>query len=407
MIRKLRWKVVGISMLLASTILLAVFAGVYFSARESLRRGSEQALQQAVQENVFDPLRPGQEHSSAPCFVAEIFPSGTVRVAGSSYYRLDDEAALTEIIEKSVQMPEERGLLKEFHLRYLRQVRPLSMRIAFTDSTLEQAALRSLVGVSLLICLGALLVLLLCSYFLSALVTRPVKRSWESQQRFLSDASHELKTPLTVILSSAELLREGGDEEENRRCVDNIRSESRRMRALVEDMLTLSRLEGRKQPFESVDLSDLVLDAALRFEPVAYEAGRKLRYQVAEGITLSGNGGQLSQLCDILIDNAIRYAPPQSTVDLMLHCTERAAVLKVENPGEPIPPEKLSHLFERFYRADESRSGQQGFGLGLAIARSITEEHGGVIRCRSDGQSTCFTAALPLHSGEKIKEKTL
>ena len=406
MIRKLRWKVVGVSMLLASAVLLAVFAGVYFSARESLRQGSEQALQQAVQEGVFDPLRPGQEHSSAPCFVAEIFSSGTVRVAGSSYYRLDDEAALREIIGKSAQMPEESGLLKEYHLRYLRQTRPLSVRIAFTDSSLEQTALRSLVGVSLLICLGALLVLLLCSYFLSALVARPVERSWESQQRFLSDASHELKTPLTVILSSAELLREGGDEEENRRCVDNIRSESRRMRALVEDMLTLSRLEGRRMSTETVDFSDIVLDTALRFEPVAYEAGRELRYQADEGIHLSGNKEQLNRLCGILLDNAIRYAPARSTITVSLHRAERTAVLEVENPGEPIPPEKLSHLFERFYRADESRSDQQGFGLGLSIAHSIVTEHGGTIRCRSDEKSTCFTVTLPIRSEEKMKEKT-
>ena len=352
-------------------------------------------MQQALQEGVFDPLRPGQDHSSAPCFLAEVFPSGTVRVAGSSYYRLDDEEALKEIIAESVGLPEESGLMREYHLRYLRQIRPLSVRVAFTDSTLEQSALHSLMGVSLLIGLGALLVLLLCSYFLSALVTRPVARAWESQQRFLSDASHELKTPLTVILSSADLLQQGGEPEENRRCVDNIRSESRRMRALVEDMLTLSRLESHRVPTETVDLSDVVLDAALRFEPVAYEAGRQLDYQVDEKVSLVGSAAQLSQLCDILLDNAIRYAPSGSTVRLSLHSTERDAVLRVENPGEPIPPEKLSHLFERFYRADESRSDQQGFGLGLAIARSIAEEHSGTIRCRSDEQSTCFTVTLP------------
>ncbi len=397
MIRKLRWKVTGVSMLLSAVILLSLFGGVFFTARSSLRRGSEQAMEQALEVGLFEALRPGQDGFAPPCFVAEVYPSGTVRITGSSYYQLDDEAALQDIIQDCLTRSEDSGLLSAYHLRYLRQPRPLSVRIAFTDSSLEQSALRALVGTSLLIGLGALAVLFVCSYFLSALVTKPVERSWQAQQRFLSDASHELKTPLTVILSSADLLHT--TDEENRRYVDNIRSESRRMRALVEDMLTLSRLENphhQQPPFTPVDFSDLVTEAALRFEPVAYEAGRELAYEVAEGVTLPGRSGQLAQLCGILLDNAIKYAPPHSSICLTLHRSERSACLEVENPGEPIPPEKLPHLFDRFYRADDSRSDHSGFGLGLAIARTIAQEHGGEIRCRSDQRSTCFTVTLPL-----------
>lgn len=397
MIRKLRWKVTGVSMLLSAAILLSVFAGVFFTARNSLRLGSEQAMEQALDVGLFDALRPGQDGFAPPCFVAEVYPSGTVRISGSSYYQLDDETALQDIIKACLRRPEDSGLLSEYHLRYLRQPRPLSLRIAFTDSSLEQSALRALVGTSLLIAVVALAVLFVCSYFLSALVTKPVERSWQAQQRFLSDASHELKTPLTVILSSADLLHT--QEEENCRYVDNIRSESRRMRALVEDMLTLSRLENPHQqqpPFTPVDFSDLVTDAALRFEPVAYEAGQELLYTVDEGVLLPGRSGQLDQLCGILLDNAIKYTPPHSAIHLTLHHSERSAILEVENPGEPIPPEKLPHLFDRFYRADDSRSDHNGFGLGLAIARTIAQEHGGDIRCRSDERSTRFTVTLPL-----------
>ncbi len=408
MIRKLRWKVTGVSMLLAAAILLTIFAGAFFTARSTLRRGSEQAMEQALEVGLFDALRPGQDGFAPPCFVAEVYPSGTVRISGSQYYQLDDGEALRNIIQDCLSRSEDSGLLSKYHLRYLRQPNPISLRIAFTDSSLEQSALRSLAGTSLLLALAALSVLFLCSYFLSALVTRPVERSWQAQQRFLSDASHELKTPLTVILSSAELLHTS--EEENRGYVDNILSESRRMRALVENMLTLSRLENPHQqqpPLTPVDFSDLVTEAALRFEPVAYEAGQQLIYDVAENLTLPGRREQLAQLCGILLDNAIKYAPPHSTIRLTLRRWDRSACLEVENPGEPISPEKLPHLFDRFYRADDSRSDHSGFGLGLAIARTIAHEHGGDIRCRSDQRSTCFTVTLPLKRRNIGKEKFL
>lgn len=135
-------------------------------------------------------------------------------------------------------------------------------RLAFTDSTLEQSALRAMAGNLLLIALAALVVLLGCSYLLSGVAARPVERAWQEQQRFLSDASHELKTPLTVILSSADLLAESAPAEEQT-YVENIRAESRRMKKLVEEMLTLFRAESvrRETAFSEVDLSDVVTDA--------------------------------------------------------------------------------------------------------------------------------------------------
>jgi len=287
--------------------------------------------------------------------------------------------------------------LADYHLRYLRQSAPLGLRIAFTDSSLEQATLRSLVRTWLVIGFAAIAVLLVCCYFLSGLITRPVEKAWREQRRFLSDASHELKTPLTVVLSSAELLEEHTDGEAAG-YVDNIKAEGQRMRTLVEDMLTLARTEDGqpKSAFTDTDLSDLAAETALRFEPVAYEAGRLLQYDIQEGLLLSGDAGRLRQLSGILLDNAIKYAPAGSTVTLRLLRQERQAVLTVENTGAPIPPEHLPHLFERFYRADPSRSDHGSFGLGLSIAQAIAHDHGGTIRAESDERSTRFTVTLPL-----------
>ena len=388
MIRKLRWKITSVTLLVAALVLAAVFAGVYLFSRNNIAESYEYQLRQAVVS--------GASEARVPCFVAEVLPSGTVRVSGSNYYDLQDEDTLLPLVTEALSADADSGVLAAWHMRYLRTTGALTVRIAFMDSTFEQATLRSLVRTCLLIGAAALLVLFGLSWLLSGFVTRPVARTWQNQQQFLSDASHELKTPLTVILSSADLLKTSAQPEQ-RQYVDNISVESRRMKALVEDMLTLSRTEsGRAAPFAPLDLSDLVTDAALRFEPVAFEAGHPLQYDIQNGAALSGDRQQLDQLLDILLDNAVKYAAKDAPIRLTLDISGRNAVLAVENPGEPIPPDKLPHLFDRFYRVDDARTGAGGFGLGLAIARQIVRRHKGTITAASDARATRFTVTLPL-----------
>ena len=402
MIRRLRWKVVGLNMGMVFCVLLAVFAAVFFFARSALSRSVRQQMEEAVRTGVYDLSQP--DGSTLPCFVAEVYASGTVRVSGNGYYDLTDKSALADIVTAALSALEDEGVLADYHLRYLRSVGLLSTRIAFTDSTLEQSALRAMAGNLLLIALAALVVLLGCSYLLSGVAARPVERAWQGQQRFLSDASHELKTPLTVILSSAELAASETDGEKSRQYLDNIHAESLRMKDLVEDMLTLARTEsGTRLPEEAVDLSDTVLESALAFEPVAFENGKPMEYTVQPELTVSGRSAQLRQVADILLDNAVKYAEPGSPIQMGLRREGRNAVLWVENRSAPIPPEKLGHLFDRFYRVDESRTGGEGFGLGLAIARTIVQSHRGSIGCTSAQGVTRFTVTLPLAKNEVTK----
>ena len=388
MIRRLRWKITGVTLLVSALVLTAVFACVYLFSRNNIAQSYEYQLRQAVVS--------GTSEARVPCFVAEVLPSGTVRVSGSNYYDLQDEDTLLPLVTAALSADADSGVLPAQHMRYFRLEGALTVRIAFMDSTFEQATLRSLVRVCLLIGAAALLVLFGLSWLLSGFVTRPVARTWQNQQQFLSDASHELKTPLTVILSSADLLKTSAQPEQ-RQYVDNISVESRRMKALVEDMLTLSRTEsGRAAPFAPLDLSDLVTDAALRFEPVAFEAGHPLQYDIQNGASLSGDRQQLDQLLDILLDNAVKYAAKDAPIHLTLDISGKNAVLAVENPGDPIPPDKLPHIFDRFYRVDDARTGAGGFGLGLAIAQQIVRRHKGAITAASDARATRFTVTLPL-----------
>ena len=363
MLRRLRWKIVGISMLFVTLVLAAVFTGVMLTARSSLEQSSTRQLEKALRGEGYD----GQ--NGQPCFVTEVYSSGTVRVMGSSYYQISEEDLLA-LVKECLSQQEDSGLLTDYHLRYLRYDGALSTRIAFSDSTLEQSALRAMAGNLLLIALAALVVLLGCSYLLSGVAARPVERAWQEQQRFLSDASHELKTPLTVILSSADLLAESAPAEEQT-YVENIRAESRRMKKLVEDGLANNIKSAKKM----------------------VDKGRAEVWD--EWLQGSGDRDALERLTGILLDNAVKYAPQGTDIHLTLTHQDRTACLAVENGGDPIPPEVAAHLFDRFYRADSSRTGT-GFGLGLAIARASVLNHRGNIICRSQEGLNRFSVTLPV-----------
>ena len=387
MIQKLRKKVVGLTVLFVAVLLAAVLLSLFFSARNTIAQRSTEQLLTALQFGV--------EQAETPCFIAEVLPSGTVRVSGSNYYDLSDHEALSEAVEAAMHSGLRQGVLREQGLRFCRQDGLLTVRIAFMDSSFEQDTLRSLTLIGALLFVVALAVVAALGWLLAGYITRPVERAWKREKQFLADASHELKTPLTVILSSSALLEETADEEQVV-YVENIRAEGQRMKALVEDMLTLWRTEEAKPVLAPTSLSEIVTEAALRFEPVAFEAGHALHYDIENELHILGEAEQLRRLVNILLDNAVKYAASNTAVRMTLDKVGKQAVLAVENEGVPIPAEKLEHLFDRFYRADESRGEAKGFGLGLAIAREIVHGHRGAISARSDERATVFTVTLPL-----------
>ena len=402
MIRKLRLKIVGISVVTVAVVLVSALVILALSTRSQMAQSSEARLYEALEGKLDKSELPGS--SGLPCFVAEVYSGGTIRLSGSSYYNLQDEEMVLHIVQAALEREDDSGVLGDYSLRYLRRIGVVSVRIAFTDCTMEQATMRSLLLRSGLVALAALAVLAGLSYCLAGLVVGPVKRAWQEQKQFVSDASHELKTPLTVILSSSELAAEEQDVQRTKQYVEGIHAESLRMKALVEDMLTLARTESGTRPeTEAVVLSDTVLESVLAFEPVAFESGRELVYDIQPELTVMGSGVQLRRLTDILLDNAVKYAAEGTPIRLLLRQEGRCAALRVENRGETIPAEKLRHIFDRFYRADESRSGGEGFGLGLAIAQSIAQSHGGSIGCASEEGVTRFTVTLPLQKNETMK----
>ena len=401
MIRKLRWQFVGVCMALVLTVLAAVFAAAYHAVRQNIEDLSRQVLTQVIREDGRGSapgvsVEIGGDRLLLPYFTVNIW-GGTAYITGGTYANLEDTDALRDILSQCLEQNQTEGTVEDYHLRYLVEDNGLYRKLAFVDMSMEQATLARVIRSYLVIALAALLVLLGIAAAASRWVTRPVERAWRQQRQFLSDASHELKTPLTVILSNAELLEGEALPEKPARWSGNIRCEAEQMRTLVEQMLTLARADNGVRPaaMEPVNFSDVATECVLSFEPVAFEAGKPLEDHVAEDVTVTGDRDRLRHLISILLDNAVKYGAPGGTITLTLERTERQARLTVATPGDPIPPEHLPHLFERFYRADSSRGEQSGFGLGLSIADTIAREHKGSLRAESDAVSTRFIFTLP------------
>ena len=406
MIRKLQIKFVAMCMVLVTAVLGVVFAAVLVSAKQNIEVISHQVLERVIQDdapNSRPALGPNQngEEVLLPYFTVNLWDSNGVYqafVTSGTYANLQDTAELEDILSDCLRQGQPEGTIGSYGLRYMRQDYGLYQRIAFVDMSMEQATLQELMGSYLQIGLAALILLLGVSILLARWATRPVARAWRQQRQFLSDASHELKTPLTVILSNAELLEAAPMDPRPARWADNIHSEAKRMKSLVEEMLTLARADNAVPTavMAEVSLSDLATDCALAFEPVAFEAGKPLESDIAPDVTVTGDGDKLRQLIGVLLDNAIKYGQAGGAITLTLRRTDRQARLLVSNPGEPIPPEQLDRLFERFYRADASRGEQSGFGLGLPIAAAIASEHKGTLKAESDQVSTRFLFTMPL-----------
>jgi signal transduction histidine kinase len=329
---------------------------------------------------------------------------------------------------------------------------PTTLTLALADASSLINSTLQMTGISALIWLGAMAVFFFISLLLSKIALRPVAEAWDRQRRFIADASHELKTPLTVILANNSLLLAHPNETvaNQKRWILSTQAEAQRMDGLVRDLLLLARIDeaadgtankgadksgvfagatlpnlpgtpdasgtpdvasrvqtpkgsgkASDQRKPRIDLSALVRRNLLQFEAVFFERGISLTCEVANGITVDGDEEQLGRLIQILLDNASKYAGeakgnPAVWVGLQANAaSQQRAILRVTNTGDPIAPAMLPHLFERFFRGDAAHSDTEGAGLGLSLAQAIVKAHNGSITVESSPQAgTTFTVSL-------------
>lgn len=416
MIGKLRQKFIATNMLLVSLVLLAVFSiqtfSAYQHARDQILQSQMMALQWITQEHPSDfefngPRRnkkgqpPNRDFPSVPIFAAEVDENGQIIALQEGPGATVTQETAQDLVDTAREKQKDRGDLPGLSLSYLFHTEDERHFFAFADNRIISFTVRNQLITSLLICVLALTGFYLISRFLAKLSLGPVARAWEQQRQFVADASHELKTPITVILANTGIVLAHPDDpvREQVKWIGYIQDEAARMKALVDDLLFLAKSDASRlaSQFSPVSMDQLVTGALLPFESVAFEAKVRLMEDIMPGITIQGDETQLHRLVVILLDNAVKYAGEGGTVTLRLDKLQDRPRLSVHNTGPAIAPEHLPHLFDRFYRSDASRDRTQGgYGLGLAIAKSIVEGHGGEINAASSPENgTTFTVVFP------------
>ena len=415
MIRRLRRKFILINLLLVGVVLTVVFVLLVASNARRYADQSQAAMRMALSwredENPrfeigapppdHNPSDEGSRFTMVPVFVVTVEDGVVTSINDGGQVEVSRETAELAAAE-ALASGEDSGILRRLNLRFQLETRPDgTVRVAFADQSWESSSLRTLILNCLLVWALAMAAFFFVGLFLSSLALRPVETAWKQQRQFVADASHELKTPLTVILANTGIVLAHPSDTVavQSKWLEYTQEEARQMKGLVEDLLFLAKSDAARQEFQTaqVDLSELVQGCLLPFEPVAFEAGVRLDAQVDPGLMLTGDEAQLRRLVRILLDNGVKYAGAEGAVSLTLTRQQDKLRLTVRNTGTPIPPEHLPHLFERFYRADAARNrAQGGYGLGLAIARAIVEHHRGRISVSSSAESgTVFTVLLP------------
>ena len=300
---------------------------------------------------------------------------------------VDDEEAI--LLAESC-LGKESGFKQEY--RYATGRSDSGTRIVFVDASRQLDQCRVFLSLSLTMALSGLIAVLIMTYLLSNIIMRPIVTNQNNQRRFITDAGHDLKTPITIIDADAELLElELGDNE----WLTDIRAQTKRMASLTEELIYLSKME-EPAGIAAIEfpLSDVVEETARSFAAVAKTGEKALSVDITKGLSLEGDSGAIQRLVSILLDNAIKYSPSGESIELTLKKRARTAVLNVSNVAKNLTKENAEKIFERFYRSDSSRDSKGGFGIGLSVAQAIVSAHKGRISAELEGEMLTITVAL-------------
>lgn len=290
-----------------------------------------------------------------------------------------------------------KGRTKGFvdHYKYLAVSKNDRVMYIFLDLNNELSSFYSFMAASVLVSIGGIIVVFILLLHFSKIVLRPVAESYEKQKRFITDASHEIKTPLAIISANTEVLELMAGENEWTKSISN---QVKRLAALTEKLVFLSRMDEENMvlPMADFSLSDAVRETGGAFEAMALSGDKNFEMQIEQGIFCHGNEMMIRQLVSLLLDNAMKYTNKHGSIWLSLRLSGRNTELTVQNTVDGIKQGNLDVLFERFYRLDVSRNSDTGgHGIGLSVAKAIVNAHKGRISARSeDGKTIVFTIIL-------------
>lgn len=409
MIKKLRVKLTAILTLILSVILLGIVVAVNIvnykvntnQSYEKLENiTSAVLLQQRTQPYFFGNnsyFYFDSFSNPSETYIAFVGPLGNIeKIAGSS----DSKYEYDEIVDYTnnvLNQHSTKGIIEDliFSVTELRYGEfGIGHVVSFMDNTDNTQNFQKLAISSVFIILIGITIIFILSILLSLYIIKPVEETFTKQKQFISDASHELKTPIAVISANAELL--SGEIGENK-WLSYIQSESERMNKLVTSLLTLTRIEMQNEgpQLTRFDICNAVMEVTMPFESVAFESGISLECELTDQIFINGNEQQLKQVVAILTDNAIKHCYYGGRVLVNVLQYKSKCHITVSNAGEPIPDELKSKIFERFFRSDESRHREENrYGLGLAIAKQIIDNHNGTISVSCEDGYTTFEVVV-------------
>ena len=416
MIRKLRHKFIAISVLSVFLVLVVIMSAINILNYSRVVRDSNAVLAVLAENGGQFPKREGSmkhKERNRDWFFEELSPELSPELAYESRYftvRLSSEGNVTsvdtgritavdtdtakEYAVKLWKSGRKSGFVSSY--RYLRSDEECDTVIIFLDCRSRVSSFRSFLIYSVVVSLAGMVAVAVLVLLLSKMVMKPVQESYEKQKSFITDAGHEIKTPLTIIDADATILEmECGDDNE---WIQDIRAQTKRLTALTKDLIYLSRMEEEKPQVQNIDfpLSDVITEAAQPFRSLAKVQEKTFTVDVEPMLNLCGDEKAITQLVSILLDNALKYSDEHGTISLKAHARGKNICIEVFNTAESVDTSELGRLFDRFYRADKSRNSETGgYGIGLSIAKAVVEAHKGRISASSaDGKSLLITVIL-------------
>lgn len=392
---KLRRRFFIISWILLLLFLAALCTGVSVFMYQSAQDKTTAALRSAVESReIVDQTR--------GMISFRLNEHGQISNAEQSHISLSDETLEKLVKSMEMQGQESSGKLEldGMKYRYLSVLQRGGAWAVIAECSQEQSLAKTLLRNSVIFELIGMILLLPVCYLLTKWVSKPIEAAWEKQNDFVSDASHELKTPLTVIKTNTEAVLSNPDAtvESQEKWLDSIQGETKRMSGLVGDLLFLAKIDANEihPEAEELDISDLLEEMCLERESDIFEAGRMFDYELTPAIHYRGDWKLIRKMTEALLDNAQKYTPEGGSIRMVVNRDQKLRLrIVLSNAGEQIPADALKKIFDRFYRVDPSRARETGgYGLGLCVAKSIAELHGGSISVTSENGINVFTTVL-------------
>lgn len=407
MIRKLRIKFIAISMISTIIVLFLILGSINLLNYREMSHNADTILDflkendGELPENLYKSQRKKTNgispETSFESRYFSVFLSNNRQICEANTDNISaiDEETAIKYAQKINRSNKKCGFISKY--RYMKENTSNGVKIYFLDCTKSMMSFQTFLVTSFFVSIFGVSAVFILVVLLSKRAIEPVAESYEKQKRFITDAGHEIKTPLTIIDADTSILEmEYGENE----WLDDIQVQTKRLAGLTNDLIYLSRMEEKQTKTTMIEFpfSEVISEEAQSFQGLAKVKGKDFVVDIEPMLSLKGDEKTIRQLISILLDNAVKYCTEQGQIRLTAAYKGKNIILSVYNTSQPLTKENIDHLFDRFYRTDESRNSQTGgYGIGLSVAKAVVEaHHGKIVASSEDGNSLLITVILKI-----------